>query len=50
MDEDQLLRMMKDAVFDSVVECPKCGNRLEPDYDICPECNTKNPLQQMGFI
>lgn len=50
MSEETLLKMLKDSVFDSVVECPTCGNRLEPDYDICPECNKKNPLQEAGLI
>ena len=43
-------KMLKRAVYDSVVNCPHCERRLEPDYDICPECHKKNPMKKFGFI
>jgi len=37
-------RMLKRAVFDSVVDCPYCEyGSLEADYEVCPECNKKIP-------
>ena len=49
-DMEQLMRMLQQAVFDSVVECSTCGMRLEPDYLRCPECGEENPLQRAGLI
>ena len=49
--EDKVLAMMEMTVYDSVVECPFCEyGPLEADYDVCPECEKKNPLQSWGFI
>jgi len=44
-------RMLRRAVFDSVLDCPNCEyGSLEPDYDTCPECHKKNPLKEAGLI
>lgn len=44
-------KMLKDALFDGVLECPYCGyGDLEPDYDACPECHRSNPLKKRGYI
>jgi hypothetical protein len=40
--------MLKEALFEGIVYCPHAI--LEPDYDICPECNKSNPLGRGGFI
>lgn len=42
--------MLKEALYDGVVSCPACGTDVEPDYDICPECEKPNPLRKMGMI
>ena len=43
--------MLKVALFEGILSCPFCefGN-LEPDYDVCPECNKPNPLRKGGYI
>ena len=48
--ESDIMRMLRNAVFDSVVECPYCDTRLEPDYETCPMCDKPNPLMERGMI
>ena len=44
-------RMLKQAVLDSVVECPYCEHTpLEADYSNCPTCHKANPLKKAGLI
>ena len=43
-------RLLQQAVFDSVVECPYCQFQLEADYRVCPECSRENPLRLLGLI
>lgn len=35
--------------LDGVIECPRCGNNLEPDAKKCV-CGWKNPLRGLGLI
>ena len=42
--------MLKQALYDGVVECPYCSTSMEPDSNVCPQCNKKNPLRKMGYI
>lgn len=42
--------MLEQALYDGVVSCPTCQSDLEPDYDVCPHCDKKNPLKKMGYI
>ena len=46
---NEVEEILRQAAFDSVIECPECGNLLEPDADECP-CGWKNPLVEMGMI
>ena len=41
--------LLEQAVFDGVMDCPECGNRLEPDCPEC-ECGWKNTILGMGMI
>lgn len=43
-------RMLEEALFDGVVSCPNCESSIEPDIDVCPHCDKKNPLRKMGYI
>jgi predicted amidophosphoribosyltransferase len=45
-----LEEMLKEALYEGVVSCPACGTNMEPDYDVCPECEKPNPLRKMGMI
>ena len=42
--EKVLEECMKQAAFDSVVDCPDCGNGMEPDAGRCGECGCRNPV------
>lgn len=46
MDE---LDMLMSAVLDGVIECPKCGNTLEPDAEKC-SCGWSGTLRGLGMI
>lgn len=41
--------MLEQAALDGVVECPKCGASLEPDFDKC-SCGFSNVLKDLGYI
>jgi hypothetical protein len=45
-----LEEMLEEALFDGVASCPYWESSMEPDYDVCPHCNNKNPLREEGFI
>ena len=49
-EEDDLTDLLEQAASDSVIECPHCGQSLEPDAEKCPECGWKNPLPLNGLI
>jgi len=42
--------ILREAVMESIITCPECGNRLEPDAETCGECGWSNPLIAMGMI
>jgi len=46
---DELLDILEQAVS-GIIECPECGNNIEPDCPKCGECGWKNPLISMGMI
>lgn len=48
MDIDDMEEYLKQAV-DGVIECPECGNNIEPDAEKCP-CGWVNPVRANGFI
>ena len=50
MDYDELETLLEDAVFEGIIECPDCGEHLEPDAPKCWECGKPNPLIIMGMI
>ena len=51
MSEEQILELLKVAVFDGDMYCLHCGYAsLEPDYDKCPSCRKPNPLKERGMI
>jgi len=41
--------LLKQAVEDGFITCPKCGNHLEADAPECI-CGWKNPLLTLGYI
>ena len=43
-------RMLKQAVMDSVVNCPYCEAVMEADCPNCPNCGEKNLLMEYGLI
>lgn len=45
----QLEKLLKQAVEDDIITCPKCGNSLEPDAEKCI-CGWKNILIEGGYI
>jgi ribosomal protein L40E len=45
-----LTELMEVALFDGVIECEKCGNRMEPDAEKCGECGWENPIRACGLI
>lgn len=49
MDLEDLEGLAMVAAFDGVIECPECGNVIEPDCEECP-CGWKNPLTALGFV
>ncbi|MGW8177283.1 MAG: hypothetical protein ACWGQW_00580 [bacterium] len=49
-DLEVIEQMLKDAVIEGIVECPDCGERMEPDCSRCPECGKPNPLRAGGYI
>ena len=42
--------MLEEALFDGIVSCPDCGTSMEPDADVCLECEKPNLLRKGGFI
>jgi len=38
-----------EMAFDGIIECPKCGNSIEPDCEKC-NCGWKNTLIECGLI
>jgi len=45
----QLEKLLRQAVRDGVITCPKCGNHIEPDAEEC-SCGWKNILREEGLI
>lgn len=41
--------LLEQAVSEGVIECPKCGDSLEPDAEACA-CGWENALVAGGFI
>jgi len=48
--DEEAMDMLRQAVFDDVVECPKCGSKMEPDAEKCGECGFSGTLRGMGLI
>lgn len=44
-----IMKLLKQAAYDGVIECPNCGGNLEPDNPKC-QCGWKNPLPARGYI
>jgi len=42
-------KLLRQAAYDGVIECPKCGCNLEPDAEKC-QCGWINILRAQGFI
>ena len=49
MVKNKIDQLLKQAAYDGVIECPKCGRNLEPDAEKC-SCGWVNPLRKYGFI
>ena len=47
---EEILRLMKQAVLDSVITCGDCETNLEADCPKCGLCGWINPLVSEGFI
>lgn len=47
---EMMENLLGQALSDGVLDCPKCGNLLEPDAHRCGECGWRNPLVVGGFI
>lgn len=47
--DTELLYLMQQAAEEGVIECPECGNTIEPD---CPKCycGWENPIVRNGYI
>ncbi len=43
-------KLLQEALYDGVIECPDCGEQLEPDAECCSTCDWENPLVKRGFI
>ena len=48
--EDEIVQLLQDAVWEGIIECPDCGERMEPDCRRCPGCGKPNPLRAGGYI
>ena len=44
-----VVELLEEAVMQGFITCPHCGNRIEPDADVCC-CGWKNPLVKEGWI
>ncbi|MFH0748564.1 MAG: hypothetical protein V1915_01380 [Candidatus Bathyarchaeota archaeon] len=42
-------RLLREALEDGVLTCPKCDNLIEPDAEKC-QCGWKNPFRKSGYI
>jgi hypothetical protein len=42
-------KLLREALEEGVITCPKCGSLLEPDAKVCC-CGWKNPLVKKGYI
>lgn len=49
LSQRDLLKILEDAANEGVIECPECGNSLEPDAEKCA-CGWINPLVKLGYI
>ncbi|NMC08142.1 MAG: hypothetical protein GYA24_23250 [Candidatus Lokiarchaeota archaeon] len=47
---DLILAKGQEALYEGVIECPNCGQDLEPDAECCGVCDWENPLVNHGFI
>jgi hypothetical protein len=43
-------QLQQQALTRGVIECPMCGETLEPDAEHCGCCGWTNPLTENGFI
>jgi len=49
--QEEIEEMMERVVMDEIISCPYCEyGDLEPDYELCPECSRRNPLEALGLI
>jgi ribosomal protein L40E len=48
--DEELMDMLRQAAFDSVVECPNCGSNMEPDAEKCGGCGFDDTLRNNGLI
>ena len=44
-----LERLLEAAAFEGIIECPECGEELEPDAEEC-SCGWENILIELGCI
>lgn len=49
MKHKQIERLLRDAAYEGIIKCSKCGNSLEPDAEKC-HCGWVNPLRRLGYI
>ena len=45
-----IMNMLEQAAFDSLVECSECGNPMEADCPKCGECGSEETLRKYGLI
>ena len=48
-DMNDFMDVLEQAAYGGVIECPECGELIEPDGERCA-CGWKNPLIEMGMI
>jgi len=46
----EIERLLKQAVYDSVITCGGCESNIEADCEVCGICGWENPLVKGGFI
>jgi len=50
MEKTQAHKYLEQAAVNGRIECPGCGNYLEPDCPQCGECGWENLLIKWGLI
>jgi hypothetical protein len=48
--DDEIIKLLDAAATDGIIECPQCGQLLEPDCPACMICGWKNRLVLEGLI